>query len=92
MLQDLELKQNLMYDAYKIGSYSEFWFDQESSVLQFKNKNVVELEFEVVCIGSWAHKNETLMWSWANPSMTNEIRNMSVKNQGFKGKKRFGYL
>jgi len=84
--KDLELKQNLMYDAYKIGSYSEFWFDQEIGVLQFKNKNVVELEFEVVCIGSWAHKNETWMWSWANPSMTSDSRNFSGKIKALKEK------
>lgn len=84
--KNLETKQRLMYETYRIGTFSDYWFDQELSVLQFKNSNKVELEFEIVCIGSWAHKNETWMWSWANPSMTNECREDSGRIKALKTK------
>lgn len=72
--EDFETKQNKMYEEYNIGTFSDYWFDQVSKVLQFKNSDIVELEFDIVCIGSWAHKKETWMWSWANISMTDECR------------------
>ena len=53
-------------------------------MLQFRNNNIVELEFDIVCIGSWAHKKETWMWSWANASMTDECRKDSELLKGLK--------
>lgn len=82
--EEFEIKQNKVHEEYKIGSIGEYWFDQVSKVLQFRNNNIVELEFDIVCIGSWAHKKETWMWSWANASMTDECRKDSELLKGLK--------
>lgn len=80
--EEVEIKQSDLKMNYGIGSYHEYWYDQISKTLQFKNNGKVELEFYVIFIGSWAHKKNTWMWCWANKSFTDECRKdaESLKN------------
>lgn len=72
--EELEVKQNKMAEFYNIGSYQNYWFDQVTRTLQFKNNEKVELEFDIICIGTWAQKKNTWMWCWVNESFTDECR------------------
>ena len=72
--EELEVKQGKMVEFYNIGSYQDYWFDQVTRTLQFKNNEKVELEFDIICIGTWAHKKNTWIWCWANKSFTDECR------------------
>ncbi|MCT4594216.1 MAG: hypothetical protein N4A57_08115 [Anaeromicrobium sp.] len=72
--EELENKQESLFSDYNIGTYESYWFNQNSKTLQFKNNEKVELEFKIVCIGTWAHEKGTWMWSWANESFTEDIR------------------
>lgn len=83
--EELKEKQERLFTIYDIGSYERFWFDQISKSLQFKNNDENLLEFKIVCIGSWAHKNNTWMWGWANESFTDEIRADAQVLKGLKG-------
>lgn len=71
---ELEEKQGRMFSEHNIGTYEKYWFDQLTRTLQFKNDNKVEVEFYIVCIGTWAHQKDTWMWGWANNSFAEEIR------------------
>ncbi|PAB60309.1 DUF6882 domain-containing protein [Anaeromicrobium sediminis] len=72
--EELENKQQNLFNNYNIGTYESYWFNQNSMTLQFKNNGKVELEFRIVCIGTWAHEKDTWMWGWANDSFTSDIR------------------
>ncbi|MFZ5986352.1 MAG: DUF6882 domain-containing protein [Bacillota bacterium] len=81
---ELEEKQEKMFSEYYIGVYEEYWFDQLTRTLQFKNNNKVEIEFYIVCIGTWAHQKNTWMWGWANNSFTEEIRREAERLKGLR--------
>lgn len=72
--KELEEKQEKMFENYKIGTYEDYWFDQMTRTIQFKNNGCVGVEFYIVCVGTWAHKKDTWMWGWANSSFVQEIR------------------
>lgn len=82
--KEFEMKQNQLIEAYNLGHYSEYWYDQTTKILQFKERDLIALEFDIICIGSWAHKNETWLWSWANQSVTDECRKDSERIKGLK--------
>ena len=77
--EELRRKQDILINEYHMGSFEDFWFDQEAKTLQFKNGNAVGLEFYVVLIGSWSGKSNTWMWGWANESVVEEMRVESSK-------------
>jgi len=72
--EELRKKQDVLINEYDMGSFEEFWFDQETKTLQFKTGGEVKLEFYVVLIGSWSAKSNTWMWAWANESVVDEMR------------------
>ncbi len=82
--EELEDKQEKLFNTYNIGLYDSYWFDQTSSTLQFKNNDEVLLEFKVICVGTWAQESNTWMWSWANESFTIEIRKDGEVLKGLK--------
>lgn len=49
----------------------------------------MELEFNIICIGTWAHLKDTWMWSWANVNFTNECRQDAEVLKGLKEKTGF---
>ncbi|WHY79877.1 hypothetical protein QNH20_12325 [Neobacillus sp. WH10] len=74
----LESKQGKLFQKYGIGSFEEYWYSQEGSILQFKTDSEVKLEFNVVFIGSWSSNSDTWMWAWGNESMIHQTRNQSI--------------
>lgn len=75
----LEEKQDKLSSEYGVGNCEQYWYSQKSKTLQFKNEGKVIQEFCVVFIGSWSPISNTWMWSWANSSMTDEVRQDSSK-------------
>lgn len=74
----LETKQYKLLQKYEIGKFEEYWYSQEDCILQFKTDHQVELEFNCIFIGSWSSNSNTWMWSWANESMTDNVRQTST--------------
>jgi len=77
--EELQKKQDILLNEYQMGSFEEFWFDQETKTLQFKTDDEVKLEFAVVLVGSWSSKSNTWMWAWANESVVDEMREESSR-------------
>lgn len=77
--EELKKKQALLFRDYNLGNYAEYWYDQTSGSIQFKNLGVVELEFIIVPIGSWSSNTNTWMWAWANQSIVEELRENSLQ-------------
>lgn len=76
---ELENKQELLFSQYNLGEYDEYWYDQATESIQFKEAGKVRLVFTIVPIGSWSGKSNTWMWAWANQSITDELRSQSAK-------------
>lgn len=77
--QELEDKQKQLFKIYNLGRHEKYFFNQITGTLQFKNREEIALEFIVVPIGSWSSKSNTWMWSWANKSLTGELKAQSIK-------------
>ncbi len=77
----LEKQQAQLQETYDIGSYDAYWYDQEQGVLQFKNNDVVELEFSYVGIGSWNNEKNSYMWAWGNNTVVEERQRESLRIQ-----------
>ncbi len=74
------IKQNNAIDKYKLESYKNYFFDQITGKLQFKNKeDKIELELDVSIIGTFAPQQESWMWGWANESFVKPLRDESAK-------------
>jgi hypothetical protein len=71
---NLEKKQAKLLEEYGISNFDEYWYDQEESILQFKTNNRMELEFNIIFIGSWTKNSNSWMWSWANNSTTDNVK------------------
>ena len=76
--EELIKKQDSLMKKYNLGKYDEYWFDQETEVIQFKTDGKVGLEFYFTSIGSWSGKSNSWMWAWANESVTEELRTKSA--------------
>lgn len=77
--EQLENKQASFMNHYGISNFEEYWYDQDKSLLQFKNNGIVQLSFDVIFVGSWSGLSNTWMWCWANTSMSDEVRVRSSK-------------
>lgn len=71
---ELDAKQDYLINEYQLGSYDDFFYDQERKVLQFINGNQELLEFYVLFIGTWSENCNTWMWAWENSNMTIDVR------------------
>ena len=71
----LEKKQDGLTKDYGLGKHKSFWFDQTSSLLQFKgDAGNSEVEVVVTPIGSFSTKSNTWQWAWANQSFVEPLR------------------
>lgn len=80
--EELKTKQASLMEAYNLGQYDTYWFDQPSGTLQFKNNEKVELEFNVVPVGSWSGNSNSWMWAWANESVVDDLKTASATIKG----------
>ena len=77
--QEMGNRQNKLLEEYGLQNYKDFWYSQTSETLQFKTDGKVEIEFEVIQIGSWSSISNSWMWTWANESVTEKTRQKSAK-------------
>ena len=79
-LADLRRKQRMLSATYGLGEWKDFWYEQETSKLQFKDATgTVRVEAVVLPIGSFSSKSNTWLWSWANESLINTARARSER-------------
>lgn len=72
----LNEQQKTVEDTYGIHSYENWFYDQESGIVTFSNKEnsneIVQMQYEEV--GSISKISETWLWSWANPHLDSKIK------------------
>src|ERR1700748_438677 len=77
-VEELDQKQAMLMDQFDLGSWSDFWFDATQSRLQFKDDaGRVQVEADIMIIGSFSTNSNTWQWAWANKSLPDPIRKQS---------------
>ncbi|WP_297571708.1 DUF6882 domain-containing protein [uncultured Deefgea sp.] len=78
---ELEQKQAMLSASYSLGSgLGRWWFDQANGKLQFFDAaDQLEVEVEVIEIGSYSAKNNTWKWAWSNAAGLPALRERSAK-------------
>ena len=77
--QEIGSRQNKLLEQYGLQNYKDFYYNQATETLQFKTEDKVEIEFEVIQIGSWSSISDSWMWAWANESVIEKSKQKSVK-------------
>ena len=77
--QEIGSRQKKLLEQYGLQNYKDFFYSQETETLQFKTDGKVEIEFEVIQIGSWSSISGSWMWAWANESLMEKTKQKSVK-------------
>jgi hypothetical protein len=73
--EELQLKQDALMAKYRLGTFANYWFDQPSGTLEFRDGNgKPHVGATVVPIGSHAPAAGTWMWAWANESIIPDLR------------------
>lgn len=74
-VDELRQKQDILFAAYRIGSFDEFYLDQPAGTLSFRNAGGGDC---VVCtitpIGSFCPGTRTWQWGWSNPNIPAPLR------------------
>ena len=80
-----ELKQlNEAYlNQFNIGSYEEWFYDQEVGLFFFKNNNIAKVVARYEAIGSLSTLSNTWLWSWSNPSTVPELSKKMLTVKAF---------
>lgn len=77
---ELKEKQRELATEHGLGSYSRWWSDQETSLIQFSDAaGKVGLQAEFVPIGSFSPLSNTWLWAWANVTTLPRPREQSEK-------------
>ena len=81
--EQLRQKQARLRAEYGLGEYADFWFDQDSGTLQFKDSTgKIGLEATITSLGSFSSKSKTWQWSWANESVVPRLREKAESLKG----------
>jgi hypothetical protein len=81
--EQLRAKQEQLTKGYGLGTYPDFWFDQEKGTLQFKDScGHVGVEATIIPIGSFSTKSLTWQWAWANESVVGRLREKAESMKG----------
>lgn len=66
-------QQKVITEAYGIHQYEEWYYDQDTGILNFSShgSNIVSFKYEEVV--SISKISNTWLWSWANPHIGKEV-------------------
>jgi hypothetical protein len=80
---ELEQKQDRLLADYGIGTFADFFFDQTTGKLTFKDsRGRVRLEADVTPLGSFSCRTKTWCWAWANESFLPELQKRAAVLKG----------
>jgi hypothetical protein len=65
--QEYEAKQATLDRDWKFDSAQEWWFEQDTGVLELKFADGSRLEATAQILGSYSEEDNTWEWSWNNP-------------------------
>lgn len=79
-MAELQSKQNHLQEAFLLGEWPRWWFDQEREVIQFLDEhNSVAVEADTINIGSFAPSSNSWKWAWSNQSVLPALREKSER-------------
>lgn len=70
----LSERQDVLMAEYKLGEHKRFDWDQDSGSLVFSNDGVVAVIAKVQFVGSISTKSNTWLWSWANSTVQDNVK------------------
>ena len=70
----LNEKQDIFRETFRIGEFERYDYDQGTGQLVFSNAGKSGVICEVAFVGSFALRNETWLWSWANSSNSELVK------------------
>ncbi|HEY6528162.1 MAG TPA: hypothetical protein VIZ65_05670 [Cellvibrionaceae bacterium] len=83
-VERLEVKQASLLSRYAMGRHARWWFDPASSLLALYNdpKVKIDVQAQVVVLGSFAPEESTWLWGFANSTLKPEqqAESSAVKN------------
>ncbi len=79
-----EIQKEFVED-YELDSYEEWYYDEETTLLTFKNlEKSTELNFKYIPIGSYSRSSKTWSWAWDNRDNLheNKLQTLVVRKFG----------
>jgi hypothetical protein len=74
-LDDLWEKQDMLETQYGFGTFSRWFFDQNTEKLELYNAyDIKVVEADVIDIGSYSTNGGTWKWAWSNESVLPNLR------------------
>lgn len=71
---DLQRKQDLLIDEFRLDEHERWDWDQESRELVFSNDGVPAVVARIAFVGSLSTRSDTWLWAWANFSLLESVR------------------
>lgn len=75
---ELERKQQYLIDNYDLGNFDRFEYDFEKEEIYFLNNGIIEVQANIIPIGSFNSDSKTWMWAWANEAFPEKLREKSA--------------
>jgi len=88
----LSEKQASIMSEYKIGEHERFDWDQENGTLVFSNGDKPAVIAKVQFVGSISTKSDTWLWSWANSTILDNVKDEMHKVKEYGQSKKFDAL
>jgi len=67
-------QQKNMEDIYAIGSYDHWFYDSKTGFLTFSNEGVDKIKIKYETVGTLSKSSDTWLWSWANDSISDTVK------------------
>lgn len=79
----LEEQQELSMEKYQLASYERYDWDQEKRELVWSNGGVPKVIADIQFVGSLSTISNTWLWSWANPSVLDQLSQAVLDVQAY---------
>jgi hypothetical protein len=70
----LTARQDVLRNEYGLSDYEWWNYDQETGDFVFSNQGVPALTAKFQVVGSISNQSNTWLWSWANPSILEPVK------------------
>lgn len=78
----LKEQQEICRTKYKLDSYQNWFYDQETGELTFSDNGVKKLIIDYEEVGSISLATNTWLWAWDNPYVGEKVKSKIIKEYG----------
>lgn len=72
-------QQQILSSQYNIGSYENYFCDQETWLITFSNKWDIKLKITFEVVWTISKESNTWLWAWDNPHILEKLKNEIIK-------------